>query len=104
MFTDYVIGSPGSFGQELFRLEQEWGDSHDDLSASVIIRTSLGELADPLLMVSNTSRLVERLHARRYPSLTFDASLLPDTSHVQVQHALLVRALSVPPLHEASQR
>lgn len=100
-FTDYAIGSPGSFGGELFRLEQQWADDHDDLPASVTIRAGLGELADPLRMASNTARLAETLHARRYPSLALDASLLPGTSHVQVHHCLLTRALSVPSVTRA---
>lgn len=62
-FTDYALGSPGSFGRELVRLEEQWASHHDDLCASVSIRAGLGELTDPLLTVSNTARLVEKLHA-----------------------------------------
>lgn len=94
LFTDYVIASPGIPDGEIFRLEQAWADIHDDLPARVMIAAGGLEVADPLSIVSKTSRLAEQLHQRHYPNLRLTSWLIPEANHVQTAARSIARALS----------
>jgi predicted alpha/beta superfamily hydrolase len=95
LFTDYVIVSPGIISPKIFELEAAWAQGHDDLAANVLLSAGQAEIGDSLNIVSNTARLAEHLHARRYPGLRLDSMVIPDASHVDTVGPSLARALKL---------
>jgi fructokinase len=91
-FKRYICGSPclaaGDF--ELFRLEEAYAREHDDLKAIAFFGAGEREMLDgnDLVsawgVVSSMARMVEILHARKYPSLELHARLFPGEDHASV--------------------
>jgi predicted alpha/beta superfamily hydrolase len=93
MFTDFVIVSPGMIDQGAFRQEEAWAERNKDLNVRLLLSAGEREIQDPLGIVSNVTRLAEKLNTRRYPGLRLTTWIVPDASHVQTAAPSLARAL-----------
>jgi predicted alpha/beta superfamily hydrolase len=89
-FAKYILGS-GALWQAhgaIFKLEEEYAASHDDLPAQIFIGSGDAEITEPFIqemgLVSSTVRLAETLSFRRYPSLQLTVKIFPGESHMTV--------------------
>lgn len=95
LFTDYVIVSPGIISPKIFELEAAFARRHGNLDARVLLSAGQAEIGDSLNIPSNTARLAEYLHARRYPGLSLHTMVIPDASHVDTLAPSLAKALKL---------
>ncbi|MGO4258845.1 alpha/beta hydrolase [Marmoricola sp. RAF53] len=98
-FVKYVAASPGFCYNDwdVFALEEEYANTHDDLDAVVYLAAGSGEtfqLASGGL-VSGTVRMAETLHQRRYPSLQLSCDILADKTHIPAAVEALNRGLDL---------
>jgi predicted alpha/beta superfamily hydrolase len=116
-FSRYAIGSPSYWwgANDIFPLEQEYADTHDDLAARVFMgigihedqagrereasRLSEAARAIPasryIDMVADMERMATTLRSRNYPSLRLDTEVFADEFHITVPFLTLNRALRV---------
>jgi predicted alpha/beta superfamily hydrolase len=87
-FQRCFAGSPTMF-EEVFDYEEAYASSHTDLPARLFI--SLG--GNELDLVEPVKRLVDRLHARKYPGLTLTTHVFPGEGHSSAYAPAIVRAL-----------
>jgi predicted alpha/beta superfamily hydrolase len=87
-FANYICGSPAlNWGNhELFRMEERYSKTHEDLPVKVFFGAGEAELleAHPLGIVSSMARMVEILKERKYPSLKIYARMFPAEGHLSV--------------------
>lgn len=86
LFRRYVAASPSLWwaGGSLFDREQVYAQRNRDLQTSLFL--SIGSLEEEgdgarCKMVTNLERLVDRLAARRYPSLKWESVILENETH-----------------------
>jgi len=92
LFTHYLIGSPSLWWDDeiIFRLESEYAEKHDDLSARIFI--SVGGLED-IGMLPTMIRFAQTLEDRSYPSLHLTRHVFENESHTSVIPATYSRGL-----------
>jgi predicted alpha/beta superfamily hydrolase len=98
-FCKYVAGSPGFVYNdwEVFRLEQEYAASHDDLPVTLYLSAGSEETLQFANngIVSGTARLAETLKERRYPGLRLTCELFTGKTHVTASTETIQRALDL---------
>ncbi|TFH46760.1 MAG: alpha/beta hydrolase, partial [Bacteroidia bacterium] len=94
LFTKYFAGSPtiGYGNGYLFKAEEEYAATHDDLNARLFM--TMGALEDSL-MISNMHRMVDQLRSREYPGFTVETHVFPDEWHQTCGASAMMRALVV---------
>lgn len=94
LFTKYFAGSPtiGYGNGYLFKAEEEYSATHDDLNARLFM--TMGALEDSL-MISNMHQMADHLRSRKYPGLTVINNVFPDESHQSSVASAMMRALVV---------
>jgi predicted alpha/beta superfamily hydrolase len=96
-FTHYIIASPAVelCGDDIYKLEEQYAATHDDLSAKVFISFGSREWAGMagISIASSTSRLFEALLKRGYPSLQLHDCILQGEGHEGAVPAALARGL-----------
>jgi uncharacterized protein len=87
-FGRYVCGSPSLHGgdAELFRLEERYARTHQDLEAAVFFGVGEAEVLEGARVsafgiVSSTARMAEILRMRQYPSLRLHVRIFPEATH-----------------------
>jgi len=91
-FDRYLISSASNRWDDdiLFRYEQAYADSHDDLSARVFM--SFGSLEDEV-GIENMGRMKSLLLSRAYPGLELETLVFEDESHGSVSPGAFSRGL-----------
>ena len=117
-FARYAIGSPSLWWDDdvVFRQEEDYAATHDDLPAKVFFGIGALETHDGrqlelvnlpaeerakgavrhLDMVDDMQRFVDRLESRGYPSLQLASAVFPDEFHITVPLLTLSRAPALP--------
>jgi predicted alpha/beta superfamily hydrolase len=90
-FNRYICGSPSLYAAnfELFRMEERYAQSHQDMRAEVFFGAGEGEVLEGGLIsgwgvVSSMARMAEILKLRQYPSLKLHVRVFPDEEHGSV--------------------
>jgi predicted alpha/beta superfamily hydrolase len=94
LFTKYFAGSPtiGYGNGYLFKAEEEYAATHDDLNARLFM--TMGALEDSV-MISNLHCMADQLRSREYPGLTVETHVFPDEWHQSCGASAMMRALVV---------
>jgi hypothetical protein len=99
-FKHYICGSPCLYisDYELFKMEQRYAQTHQDLSASLFMGAGEGEAVEGQFIpawgiVSSTARMAEVLHLRQHPSLKLDVRIFPRETHGSVMLLVLAAGL-----------
>jgi len=93
-FSRYYAGSPSLAWDKgvLFRYEEEYAASHDDLNARVFM--SIGK-DEGEKSVANMQKMNDQLLSRNYPDLTIQFYTFPDMEHRSCIPASVMRAFLV---------
>jgi uncharacterized protein len=89
-FEHYICGSPSvnASDYELFKMEERYATSHQDLSASLFLGAGEKEALEDYMgawgILSSTVRMGEVLSLRRYPSLNLAVRIFPGETHGSV--------------------
>ena len=99
-FKRYICGSPCLYSGDhaLFRMEEHYAQTHDDLNAQIFFGAGEGEvlegdLISALGVVSSMTRMAEILCLRGYPSLDLYVNVFPCEEHASVISSNLSRGL-----------
>ena len=99
-FTKYLISSPGmAYGDgEVFRLEAQYAEEHDDLPVSIYIGSGMLEMDDAWLegmgqIVSGHARLSGVLRSRNYPNLELISEVHDGLGHMDTPAVVVARGL-----------
>jgi predicted alpha/beta superfamily hydrolase len=89
-FDKYICSSPNlnAGNQEIFRLEQHYAETHENLRAKVFFGAGEGEVLEGEWIsawgiVSSMTRMAEILRLRPYASLQLHVRVFPDAGHLQ---------------------
>jgi predicted alpha/beta superfamily hydrolase len=116
-FSRYAIGSPSYWWDwgAVFRIEQEYAETHSDLPVRVFMAIGAHETHDGrqreaanlseaeqaitasqyIDMVDDMARMTATLRSRNYPGLRLDTEVFPDEFHITVPTLTMSRALRV---------
>jgi len=94
LFTKYFAGSPtiGYGNGYLFKAEEEFAATHDDLNARLFM--TMGALEDSV-MITNMHRMTDQLRSRKYSGFTVETHVFPDEWHQSCGASAMMRALVV---------
>lgn len=98
-FQKYICSSAGLYAGNgyFFDLENRYARTHDDLKAEVFFGAGEAEITQPIIaglgLVSSTSRMVEVLTERKYPSLKLTMRIFPAEDHATTLPRSLSRGL-----------
>lgn len=108
-FEKFLIVSPSTWWDDriVMRYEEQWGNEHSDLQASVFLAVGENEVVGEtwrnesfsteavklLRQVDNAKELAERLRGREYPSLSFESVVFQGEYHLTMMPAAVTRGL-----------
>lgn len=99
-FTYFIASSPAmAYGDgEIFRMEQQWSERHNDLKAGLYMGAGSLEIQDGFLeakgkIVSGMTQLAGALASRNYPHLTMKTDIYEGMGHIDSFYAAVTKGL-----------